>query len=96
MYKYKKKKNDDYPSLYDVFKVGDRVKRNFYDNCSGKKLEYKGIIMAIDSNNMEIFWDMMNGKYRPKEIDIDFSSSSKEEIFKGKNHYSSIKKDKVL
>ena len=52
--------------------------------------------MAIDSNGMEIFWDMMNGKYRPKEMGIDFSSSSMEEIFNGKNHYSSIKKDKVL
>jgi hypothetical protein len=91
-----KKKKGEYPSLYDAFKLGDRVKRKYYDVSSGKTNEYKGIIMAIDTNSMEIFWDMVDGKYRPKNMVVDFTSCSLEEIFKGKNHYSSIKKDKVL
>jgi hypothetical protein len=78
--------------LYDAFELGDRVKRIFKDG-NGMIEEYKGIVLAIDSSSLEIYWDTKDGKYRPKDIDISFTNCPVKEIFKGTNVYSPIKKE---
>ena len=87
-----KRKNRNYPSLYDAFELGDRVKR-FYKDKSGANKEYKGIILAIDANGIEIYWDTRDGKYRPNDMEIAFTNCPVNEIFKGSDRYSPIKKD---
>ena len=80
-------------SLYDVFKLGDRVKRR-YKNKSGKPREYEGIVLAIDKDNVEIYWDTIDGKYMPNEMNINFTNCSKYDIFKGSKNYTPIEKEK--
>jgi len=93
MSKYSKKIDDCcYPSLYDAFDLGDRVKRK-YKNNKGKKVEYKGIVLAIEDSAIEIYWDTRNGKYRPNDMDIAFTNCSINEIFKGNEEYTPIEKD---
>ena len=89
-----KKKNNNYPSLYDAFDLGDRVKR-FYKDKNGRNKEYKGIVLAIDKKSIEIYWDTLDGKYRPEDMNIAFSNCQIKEIFSGNEKYSSIEKDKV-
>ena len=91
MKKYGKEKR--YPSLYDTFDLGDRVKRVVYDE-KGDIKEYRGIVLAIDENGVEIYWDTVNGHYRPKNMDVGFTSCSAEEVFKGNGRYSPIKKER--
>jgi len=91
MRKYSKNKN--YPSLYDAFNLGDRVKRVLYDN-KGYTREYRGIVLAIDDNTVEIYWDTVDGRYRPGDMDVGFTSCSAEEVFRGNDRYSPIKKEK--
>jgi len=88
-----KKKVNNYPSLYEIFELGDRVKR-IYKDKNGKNKEYKGIVLAIDNNSIEIYWDTIDGKYRPEDMDIAFSNCQIKEIFSGTEKYSSIEKDK--
>ena len=88
-----KKKAENHPSLYDAFELGDRVKRIFKDKF-GKFQEYKGIVLAIDENSIEIYWDTKNGRYRPQDMDIAFTNCPINEIFKGTGEYSPIEKDK--
>ena len=95
MGKHRKKfKNESFQSLFDSFILGDRVSRKHYNQINGKIDVYKGIIMAIDQDGIEIFWDMLNGKYRPNDMNIDFTYCSKREIFNGLEQFSPIKKDK--
>ncbi len=82
----------NYPSLYDAFELGDRVKRVYIDK-NGESKEYKGIILAIYDNGMEVYWDTENGKYRPKNMDIAFTNCSVDEIFKGDENHSPIKRE---
>jgi len=89
----RKKKNINYPSLYDIFELGDRVKK-IYKDKNGKIKEYKGIVLAIDNKSIEIYWDSIDGKYRPREMDTAFSNCQVNEIFSGTEKYSSIQKDK--
>jgi hypothetical protein len=84
---------DNYPSLYDAFNLGDRVKRVYKDRY-GNKMVYKGIILAIDHNCIEIYWDTKDGKYRPKDMDIAFTNCPKNEIFNGTQDYSPVEKDR--
>ncbi|MEA2056002.1 MAG: hypothetical protein U9O49_04155 [Candidatus Thermoplasmatota archaeon] len=91
--KQKKGKEKEYPSLYDAFELGDRVKRICH-NSSGKNLEYKGIVLAIDDKGIEIYWDTRNGKYRPGDMDIAFTNCPLNEIFSGNEEYTPIKRDK--
>lgn len=84
-------KNGEYPSLYDFFKLGDRVKRKYKDN-DGKTKEYGGIILAIKQDNIEIYWDTKDGEYKPDDMDLTFTNCTINEIFKGDDHYSPIKK----
>ncbi|OGS40729.1 MAG: hypothetical protein A3K77_04420 [Euryarchaeota archaeon RBG_13_31_8] len=89
----RKKKIQEYPSLYDVFELGDRVKR-IYKDISGCYIEFKGIILAIDANSLEIYWDTQDGKYRPRDMYIEFTNCPINEIFTGTKEYSPIEKDK--
>mgnify|MGYP006289075997 FL=1 len=93
MYDYKENKYDkDYPSLYDAFELGDRVKRTLKDK-NGNNTTYKGIVLAIEENGIEIYWDTQNGKYRPNNMNIAFSHCELDEIFNVNKKYSLIEKD---
>ena len=86
-----KEKINEYPSLYDAFRLGDRVVREYKDKL-GKNKEYKGIVLAINEKNMEIYWDTLDGKYRPSNMDVVFTNCNTSEIFKGSKEYSPIRK----
>lgn len=89
----RKIKSHDLPSLYDAFQLGDRVMRVYLDKF-GKKTVYKGIVLKIEKNRMEVYWDNIDGRYQPDEIDISFTDCGIEEIFRGDGDYSPIKKEK--
>lgn len=91
MKKNMKNEREDYPSLYDAFRLGDRVKRVYIKNH--KPLEYKGIILAIDKRSIEVYWDTMNGKFRPMGMEVTFTNCPIQEIFKGNDNYTPIKKE---
>ena len=86
-------KRKNYPSLYSTFNLGDRVKR-IYKDRNGHNNEYKGIVLAINCDGAKIYWDTKDGNYIPNDMEIAFSNCPKQEIFKGSEHYSPIKKDK--
>ena len=88
-----KKDKDSFPSLYDAFRLGDRVKRTSKDK-KGKSQEYKGTVLAIDKKSIEVYWDTLNGKFRPSGMNITFTECPLNEIFNGNQHYSPIKIDK--
>lgn len=92
MKKHREKKQNDYPSLYDAFELGDRVRRILKDK-NGKKLEYRGIVLAIENNSIEIYWDTCDGKYRPNDMEVAFTSCPIDEIFGGNKRYTPIEKD---
>lgn len=81
-----------YPSLYEMFELGDRVKRIYKDGDGIK--EYKGIVLSIKNDCIEVYWDTMNGKYRPPSMNIAFTTCSIDEILKGNERYSPIIKEK--
>ena len=89
-----KRKSKNYPSLYDAFQLGDRVKRTYKDK-NGKNKEYRGIVLAIDEKGIEIYWDTKDGKYRPQDMDIAFTNCQIDEIFIGTEVYTPIKKDSM-
>jgi hypothetical protein len=86
------KKKKKYPSLYDEFKLGQRVIRTYEDKY-GNKSEYKGIILAIDKNGIEVYWDTLDGNYKPRDMFASFTYCNSEEIFYGDEKYSPIKKE---
>lgn len=88
----KNRKFRNYPSLYDAFDLGDRVKRVYKDK-DGKNREYRGIVLAIDDNSIEVYWDSKDGKYRPNDMDIAFTNCQIKEIFQGNEKYTPIVKD---
>jgi len=87
----KNKENNEYPSLYDTFELGDRVKRTYKDE-NGKSRTYKGIILSINNRGIEVYWDTINDKYRPRGMDLAFSHCKLEEIFKGNSFFTPIEK----
>ena len=87
-----KKKTNEYPTLYDAFKLGDRVVREYKDKFGNNK-EYKGIVLAINDKRIEVYWDTLDGKYRPNNMDVTFTNCDTSEIFKGNKEYSPIKKE---
>ena len=93
MKKPKEKKDCNYPSLYDAFELGDRVKRLYKKD--GRSMIYKGIVLAIEDNCMEIYWDTLDGKYRPQNMGVAFTNCEVFEIFEGNKSYSPIKKDRA-
>lgn len=84
-------KQDEYSSLYDVFQPGDRVYRKMIVD-KHKIKEYEGIIMAMDAENMEIYWDTIDGEYNPNIIDDDFTLCSIDEALNGNEEFSPIKR----
>ena len=73
-------------NLYDIFKPGDRVYRKYIDE-NGSNSKYEGIIVSLTNDSMEIYWDTVNGKYKP----IGFTKCSIEEVFDGTSGYTPIK-----
>lgn len=91
-----KERSKEYVSLYDEFKPGERVIRH-YKKKSGEVEEYEGIIMAMDQEYMEVYWDTIDGQYCPDQIVDDFTLCDADEVFNGSEDYSPIqhKKKKV-
>ena len=89
----KKEYSSKYPSLYDAFELGDRVRRSYKDK-NGIYKEYKGIVLAIEDTSIEIYWDTLDGKYRPEDMNIAFTNCEVVEVFKGNKDFSPIKKDR--
>ena len=94
-HKVQHKGDEEFPSLYDPFRLGERVFRKVMDTA-GKHVTYEGIVLAIDEESIEVFWDKLDGKFRPEEMDVDFTTCSKEEIFRGSMLYSPIIKKKNI
>jgi hypothetical protein len=88
-----KEKFEKNPSLSTYFKPGERVCRSLR-NDDGELEVYEGIIMALDDHRMEIYWDTLDGKYRPELIKNDFTMCSINEVLWGNEQYSPIKKKK--
>jgi hypothetical protein len=93
LYKYNKERYKKSLNLYDFFRLGDRVKRTHKDKF-GKIIEVEGIILAIDKDNVEIYWDTINGKYIPNKSYITFTKCSKIDVFKGNKFNTPIEKIK--
>ena len=87
-----RKKIDEYPPLIDTFNLGDRVRRQYKDN-NGNSKEYKGIILAVGKESIEIYWDTLDGKYRPEDMDCAFTTCPVEEIFYGNQKYTPIERE---
>jgi hypothetical protein len=82
-----------YPSLFDHFKPGERVVRSVRNNDGDIKV-YEGIIMALDDDKMEVYWDTLDGRYRPEVIGNDFTLCSADEVLDGNTDFSPIKHKK--
>lgn len=80
-------------SLYNYFKPGERVSRSLR-NDHGELEVHEGIIMALDEYRMEIYWDTLDGEYRPELIKKDFTMCPIDEVLSGNNQYSPIKRKK--
>ena len=80
-----------YPSLYDLFEPGERVRRKIKGD-QGQTIEYEGIIMAMGRDLMEVYWDTLNGEYSPELIEDDFTLCSVDEVINGNHECSPIKK----
>jgi hypothetical protein len=80
-----------YPSLYDLFEPGERVQRKIKGD-NGQTDEYEGIIMAMGYDQMEVYWDTLNGEYTPELIDEDFTLCSVDEVLNGNEECSPIKR----
>ena len=89
MNKKMRREDEDYLSLYDAFHLGDRVRR-IYKDKKGKPLEYRGIVLAIDKESIEVYWDTLNGKFRPTGMSVTFTTCPLPEIFNGNNNYTPI------
>jgi hypothetical protein len=85
--------NKKHPSLFEVFKLGDRVKITYFKN-NGNLEDYSGLIMSIYNDSIDIFWDKLNGKYQPQKIENMFTNCKLKDIFYGNKNYSPIKKEK--
>jgi hypothetical protein len=83
----------NYPSLYNHFRPGERVTR-IRRKDNGKIETYEGIIIALDEERMQIYWDTLDGEYNPEIIKDDFTLCHVDEIFNGTDKYSAIKHKK--
>ncbi|RLF59642.1 MAG: hypothetical protein DRN27_01980 [Thermoplasmata archaeon] len=80
-------------SLYKHFKPGDRVKRSFQGDA-GKSKRYEGIIMSMDHDKLEIYWDKIDGMYCPDLIEKDFTMCSFDEVMNGNYEFTPLKHKK--
>ncbi len=88
-----RRNTEGYPSLYEIFHLGDRVRRE-YRGEDGKTVEYEGLILSMSENAMEVFWDTVDGEYNPAVK--GFTRCSLEEIFEGTNGYTPIKRKRYI
>ena len=81
-------------SLFEYFKPGDRVKRKTF----GKNAvdEFEGLIMSMDNDHLEIYWDTVNGTYCPGSIEEEFTNCSINEALYGTDDHSPLKQKKHL
>lgn len=91
----KKIQNKEGHSLFEKYELGDRVKRTYIDK-DGNIEYYSGIIMTINNDNIDIFWDTINGKYQPQKIENIFNNCTMNEILNGNENFSSIKKERYI
>ena len=92
--KRKHEKNNN-TTLFEIFNLGDRL-NCIYVNKDGKKDKYSGIVMAISKDNIEVFWDKINGIYKPEKIHFTFNTLEIDEIINGNQEFSKIKKNKYI
>jgi hypothetical protein len=88
-----KHKHSSSPSLFQKFQPGDRVTRSLNKDSRSRE-EYEGIIMAMDSDYLEIYWDIKNGSYCPNSIEEDFTKCLLDEVCMGNLEFSPIKRKK--
>ena len=80
-------------SLFRYFHPGERVRRKYKQEKGGKK-QYEGIIMTMDHDSLEIYWDTIDGIYCPNIIEKDFTICGFDEVMKGNNTFSPVKHKK--
>ena len=91
----KKIQNKEGHSLFEIFQLGDRVKRTYVDK-DGNIEYYSGIIMTIYNDSIDIFWDTINGKYQPQKIENIFNNCTMNDILNGNENFSSIQKERYI
>jgi hypothetical protein len=91
----KKIQNKEGHSLFEIYELGDRVKRTYIDK-DGNIEYYSGIIMTINNDSIDIFWDTINGKYQPQKIENIFNNCTMNDILNGNENFSSIKKERYI
>ena len=62
----------------------------------GQKKEVEGIIMSIDHDQLEVYWDTLDGIYCPKDIREVFTICNFEEVLYGTQKYSPIRLKKSI
>jgi hypothetical protein len=86
--------NKLYSSLFKTFKPGDRVIRK--ENQQNHNYEIvEGIIMSMDTDFLEVYWDKKNGIYCPEQMDHDFTFCPVDEVVHGNEKFSPIKPKKT-
>ena len=78
-------------TLFDLFNLGDRVNVKFINN-TGEKKKYSGIVMSINKESIEVFWDKINGRYKPEKNNFTFNTFEIDDIINGNENFSPIKK----
>jgi hypothetical protein len=81
-------------SLLRQFKPGDRVKR-YYHGEPGSINMYEGIIMTVNHDQLEIYWDKIDGVYCPNLIENDFTICNFDEVRNGNQEFSALKQKKL-
>ena len=82
-------------TLFDLFNLGDRVNVKFINNI-GEKEKYSGIVMSINKESIEVFWDKINGRYKPEKNNFTFNTFDIDDILNGNKNFSPIKKNKYI
>jgi hypothetical protein len=82
-------------SLYRQFEPGDRVKRKLQGG-KGESHEMEGIIMSMDHDRLEVYWDTIDGIYSPTAVKEEFTVCDYEEVMYGTKIYSPVKHKKSV
>ncbi len=88
-------KKKELPSLFEIFQLGDRVKRSYTDK-DGNIQVYSGIIMDIYPDSINVFWDKVDDRYILNYFENVFKKLTINDIFNGSNNYSPIKKEEYI
>jgi len=93
MQKEMKEHAGKYHCLYEEFEPGERVVR-YLRKETGEYQKYEGIIMGVDDESIDIYWDTIDNTYCPDAIKEDFTLLSHDEIYNGNDEYTPIKRKK--